>query len=312
MYICMYVCMYKCMKRIEEEDLQLLKTESTKKRITENVVETKIRFTSNESYNHLYLMGDFTNWIPIQLTKVKNSFIYSTLLLKNYKYYYVFSSKNEPFIVDTTQHHELNENNGQINNYITLGVDIVNFDYKSNYMKLEQARKDYTSISMDPYDLKILTKIDSVTKKVSEINQKLLKNKERDLRIVSSLYDEKEIKCSYMSQIEMISEYYKGRIFEYKGKLYANYAIIPSEGKVKCLPIYDKNFIPVDTLYYISKSIYVTFSIAVFLGDNNNDKAVFLPLSANKEIKEKLRNNSNKITVYYRYVDATGNQPIAQ
>ena len=135
-------------------------------------------------------------------------------------------------------------------------------------MKLEQARKDYTSISMDPYDLKNLTKIDSVTKKVSEINQKLFKNKERDLRIVSSLYDEKEMKCSYMSKIELISEYYEGRIFEYKGKLYENYAIISSDGKVKCLPIYDMNFIQVDTLYYnTSKSIYVTFSIAVFLGE---------------------------------------------
>ena len=63
--------------------------------ITNNCEVCNLEYRSQEHYNKLYIMGDFTKWELIPMKKSKDSFSYKVILLKGFKYYYSFQADDQ-------------------------------------------------------------------------------------------------------------------------------------------------------------------------------------------------------------------------
>jgi hypothetical protein len=97
--------------------------------------EITFSYLPYEQLNKLYIMGDFTDWAPKEMTKNKDIFIYKETLLKGFKYYYCYSSSDH-FYVDFNNEYEMNIKNNQSNNFLiiknenSINIDIQNFIYR--------------------------------------------------------------------------------------------------------------------------------------------------------------------------------------
>ena len=105
-----------------------------------------ITYLPNEDIRKLYIMGDFTNWEPIEMKKeLSNIFTFNIVLLTGFKYFYCFFTDDQP-IVDFGNLFEENPTNFQINNVIYLTNDENKFDeydFNKNKKILDISKKQF-------------------------------------------------------------------------------------------------------------------------------------------------------------------------
>ena len=106
----------------DKKDLEADKQKEENKRLLSLGFEMVFSYIPYEQLNKLWIMGDFTDWEPKEMTKIKDVFTYKTILLKGFKYFYCFNSQDN-FYVDFNNEYELNPTNKQSNNYIILPID---------------------------------------------------------------------------------------------------------------------------------------------------------------------------------------------
>lgn len=261
-------------------NLGLTKTESSKQRIYETLKEIKLRFTSQEKYNKMYIMGDFTNWEPILMQKKKDAFIYTTVLLKNYKYYYCYQSDGH-IILDNTNYLEENPNNCQINNVINLNKENSEniFNCRDNYKYLQEERTKYFNISLDSSDVTILKNTISCSNKVKEYIAELVQLKEEEKKNAKDFFESKSIrsqianpnqssKDNEISLFNKVSNIFKGRILIFRGLQYYVHSFDFESSNIHTICLYDKNNIRVNIDFYISKSLLIKIPMKEFLSEN--------------------------------------------
>ena len=117
-----------------------------------NLLEHVITFMPYEQFNSMWIMGDFTNWEPKEMTRSKDIFSYRTVLMKGFKYYFSFTAKDQ-VILDHNAEFENNPRFNQPNNFIQIIEEdsitpLPIFDYKSNYVILEEEKKKFIKAKM--------------------------------------------------------------------------------------------------------------------------------------------------------------------
>lgn len=106
----------------DKKALEIQKSREENNRLLSLGSEVVFSYIPYEQLNKLWIMGDFTDWEPIEMTKTKDVFTYKTILLKGFKYYYCYNSQDQ-FYVDFNNEYELNPKNNQSNNYLNLPND---------------------------------------------------------------------------------------------------------------------------------------------------------------------------------------------
>ena len=105
-----------------------------------------ITYVPNEDFRKLYIMGDFTNWELIEMTKeISNIFTFTIVLLTGFKYFYCFFTDDQP-IVDFGNLFEENPTNSQINNVLYLPNEenkIDDYDFNKNKKILDISKKQF-------------------------------------------------------------------------------------------------------------------------------------------------------------------------
>lgn len=296
------------------EDIGLARTESSQKRIYDSMKEVKIRFAPTESFSNLYIMGDFNKWEPSPLKRVKDSFVYTATLLKNFKYYYIFSSSNDPFLIDLNSPHELNFSNSQLNNYISIGENAEPFNYKSDYHLLEEAYKNYKDLNIDSSDLILLQSVRKVTDSSQDFCNGVLKSKEKKMKIIQTLFEEKEVICPQQKKIEKIFKLFIGRVLKIKNSLYICLKINVEAGYLSCMKLYDDNGISIDYEFYRCNGLYIKYPFKNFLAETESsdrlDYSLLNELSS-KETLAKFNEFPKRLTVFYRLFTVSQTNPLA-
>ncbi len=157
-----------------------------KEKILENLKEHVITFLPYEQFNSMWIMGDFTNWEPKEMTRSKDIFSYKTVLIRGWRYFYSFTAKDQ-VMIDYNAEYENNPRSHQPNNFIDVkkeysrsgnseiygenseiyGENSGNsgnlssppFDYKLHYNLLEGNKRIFTKARMgDEREVLILEK----------------------------------------------------------------------------------------------------------------------------------------------------------
>ena len=113
--------------------------------LEKNIQEVIIEYISQEQFNNLYIMGDFTKWELVPMKKNKDFFSYKIVLLKGFKYYYSFQSGDQIYI-DYNNVYEENPKTLQIQNYIDSVKDnkpSQPFDFENDINILKSAQENY-------------------------------------------------------------------------------------------------------------------------------------------------------------------------
>lgn len=264
-----------------KHELSLMKTESSKKRVIDTVKEVKIRFCPNEHYNKMYILGDFTKWEPVLMLKNKDTFYYDTILLRNYKYYYCFTVDN-CFIVDYNNFFEANPVNYNENNYIDLiGENTTEsspiFDFR-NFKALEEARKDYSTVCMNPKDFNLLNNLILCSNQVKEFTNDMVNLKEQEIKACrdyfnskSALSNSKENK-EFVNTLNQICEMFKERVAYYNGAFYYVGSINITESRLYCINLYDENDAKINIDYYVKKGFFLKLPLTSFINFNSSSK----------------------------------------
>ena len=152
--------------------------------IKQNCVEYIIEYRSQEQHNSIYIMGDFTKWELFPMKKAKDSFTYKVILLKGFKYYYVFQAGDQ-ILLDYNAPFEENPKTLQVQNYINLNE--VNKDYifdsenDINILKITEQNYRLAQLDLNEDDFVFLNKLKYHNTKSKEIRN--IKNEHRFIKI---------------------------------------------------------------------------------------------------------------------------------
>lgn len=113
----------------------------------QNFKNITITYVPYEQYNSLWIMGDFNNWDAQPMYKYKDVFSFNVVLVKGFKYYFAFSSKDQ-MVIDYNQDYEQNPRSSAVNNFIDLKsdslVESIPFNFQKDSGLLKQAKKKFT------------------------------------------------------------------------------------------------------------------------------------------------------------------------
>ena len=261
----------------EEEEIQAKKSlqnfkniKSNRLQIENNAIEYIIEFNTQEQFNSLYIMGDFTNWELAQMEKNEGRFTYKIILLKGFKYYYTFQAGDD-IIFDYNNIYEENPRTLQIQNYIDLCQknNEVFFDFKNHINLLKEAEKNYflSKLNIKDEEFMFLTTL----KNRADLIKKLTKeNREKYSKISSSInfyFD--ELYYSIGSQglgnkINNFKVYFKNKILvqnNFKEKkisdlIYYRIHDLTQDFIFLCEKLYDDNHIKINSDYYTHNIFY--------------------------------------------------------
>ena len=243
---------------------------SNRLEIENNTIEYIIVFNTQEHYNSLYIMGDFTKWELTQMEKIKDNFTYKVILLKGFKYYYSFQAGDE-ILIDYNSIYEENPRTFQIQNCIDLcqnNKEII-FDFKNHTNLLKAAEKNYFLSELNIKDEEFIFLIQ--LKNRGELIKKLTKeNREKYNKISSSInfyFD--ELYYSIGSQglgkkINNFKFYFKNKILvqnNFKEKkisdlIYYRIHDLTQDFIFLCEKLYDDNHIKINNDYYTHNIFY--------------------------------------------------------
>jgi hypothetical protein len=173
---------------------EMLKITQNKEMILENLKEHVITFMPYEQFNTMWIMGDFTQWEPNQMTRNKDIFSFKTVLIKGYKYYFSFTAKDQ-VIIDHNSDYENNPRSNQPNNFIEVKKDdsaesLQGFDYKLHSNLLEENKRIFTKARMG--EEKEVLALEKAIDFANRYNQRLnyLMTKKEDLsNKISNFYE---------------------------------------------------------------------------------------------------------------------------
>ena len=218
---------------------------SNTSQILENLNEFVIQYSTsnNEKVNSIYIMGDFTNWEPVLMHKSKEKFSYNTVLMKGFKYYFVFQVQ-DTIMPDMNQVFEENPRNLQVNNFVDYTNNVGSstpFDFALHYNLLTQARKTYTHANMNETDSLLLNNIVEISDKVKSYIDKFVLKKEADIKALNYAVNNKKICHKFLNEANQICEMFKNRIMLYNDRLYKIFSIDLSSSHFRVCPLYDLN-----------------------------------------------------------------------
>ena len=282
----------------EEEDIEAKKSlqnykaiKSNQLQIENDVIEYLIEFITQEQYNSLYIMGDFTNWELTKMEKNKDKFTYKIILIKGFKYYYSFQAGDE-IVIDYNSIYEENPITFQIQNVIDLCENNKEnfFDFKKHMNLLKLAEKNYllSKIDIKDDDYIFLTKL----KNRGELIKQLVKeNKEKYYKISSSInfYFDKLINNNIdlnglSKKTNKFRLYFKNKILVQNNLhnknnntkfIYYRIYDISESFIFLCEKLYDDNHIKIKNEYYTHN---------IFYNNISPNQISFLPINAESEL----------------------------
>ena len=238
--------------------------------ITNNCEVCNLEYRSQEHYNKLYIMGDFTKWELIPMKKSKDSFSYKVILLKGFKYYYSFQADDQ-ILLDYDSTYEANPKNSQVQNYIDLNEPNQNkkmiFDSESDMSILQLAQQNYflAQLNLTEEEFFFLTKFKHHLTISKQIDQELRKKTDKLYSSVNIYFNE-ITKCfnpySKHNHISQFRSYLKNKILAKNSENNITYYFrilnISDMFSFQCVKLYDNNHIKIDTNYYTYSGFYYT------------------------------------------------------
>ena len=287
--------------------------------IQNNLVEYNIEFIPEKPYGKLYIQGDFTNWSPILMKKKNDTFYYTVVLLKGFKYYYNFQSTYEDCLVDFNGNYDKNPSNQILQNFLDIERDDNKsslFDCKTDMNILKMAQRNFLLLKIDDtmHNILFLEKFKrhGLNKKNFE---KLLEDPKQIEKSISFYYD--NIANNLLNDIfednklKNIQNYFLDRILmhnspKFQKVQYQDKIIAIDNNYIYCIRLYDHNEIKIDLNYYylnyLEKCLKVNFNEIVSKPLTKPDKYFHL---LSKEESEKLikhyeDDNENIIKAYFK------------
>ena len=304
-------------KEIKKELDNYITFKSNKINIETEAFEYTIEFISQERYNNLYIMGDFTNWEFIKMEKNKDCFTYKIILLKGYKYYYSFQAGDE-IIIDYNNTYGENPLTFQIQNYIDLTENNKEnfFDFKKNINLLKSLQKNYilSKLSINEEEYIFLIKLKNYTKIIKEIHNEKMEKYNYVYDSIITYYDKinKIINSNdVFNKLDKFRNYYQNRILVQNkeniidNNINLNYYIIndiSDDFVFLCEKLYDDNNIKIKKEYYTHNIFFnkILPNKIIFTKINNESKLYhLLPLIDSQIILEKYNMDNTRIIKAY-------------
>ena len=309
----------------EKEELEAKKAienyksiKSNKLYIENNAIEYLIEFNTQEQYNVLYIMGDFTKWELTPMEKSKDKFTYSVILLKGYKYYYSFQAGDE-ILIDYNNLYEENPRTFQIQNFIDLSQNNkeILFDFKNDMNSLKLMEKNYflSKIDIKEEEYMLLIKL----KNRGELIKKLSKEKnDKYYKLSSSInsyFDELNYNIESLglkNKLNKFRNYFKNKIIvqnnikDSKNQNLIYYIILELSDNYlfRCEKLYDNNNIKISRDYYTHNIFYYYISpnqISLLPIKPESKSYHLLSLEESQKILEKYnKDETNIIKAYFK------------
>lgn len=175
------------------DNMNVDSTGNTVKKEIREAEEVEITFFTNDSYNKLYIMGDFTNWEMRMAQKVEDKlFVYNTWLLKGFKYYYCYLTDDQ-VVVDFSNLYEENPKTLQLNNIIILPDsenNLAEYEFSLHNKILEDSKRECLVKRIGTQaEIELLEKaIDSAKNTKGKI-EKLVETKNAKLGKIKAIYE---------------------------------------------------------------------------------------------------------------------------
>ena len=313
----------------EKEELEAKKAienyksiKSNKLYIENNAIEYLIEFNTQEQYNVLYIMGDFTKWELTPMEKSKDKFTYSVILLKGYKYYYSFQAGDE-ILIDYNNLYEENPRTFQIQNFIDLSQNNkeILFDFKNDMNSLKLMEKNYflSKIDIKEEEYILLIKL----KNRGELIKKLAKEKnDKYYKLSSSInsyFDELNYNIESLglkNKLNKFINYFKNKIIvqnnikDSKNQNLIYYIILELSDNYlfRCEKLYDNNNIKISRDYYTHNIFYYYISpnqISLLPIKPESKSYHLLSLEESQKILEKY--NKEETTIIKAYFKTLSN-----
>ena len=313
----------------EKEELEAKKAienyksiKSNKLYIENNAIEYLIEFNTQEQYNVLYIMGDFTKWELTPMEKSKDKFTYSVILLKGYKYYYSFQAGDE-ILIDYNNLYEENPRTFQIQNFIDLSQNNkeILFDFKNDMNSLKLMEKNYflSKIDIKEEEYMLLIKL----KNRGELIKKLSKEKnDKYYKLSSSInsyFDELNYNIESLglkNKLNKFINYFKNKIIvqnnikDSKNQNLIYYIILELSDNYlfRCEKLYDNNNIKISRDYYTHNIFYYYISpnqISLLPIKPESKSYHLLSLEESQKILEKY--NKEETTIIKAYFKTLSN-----
>ena len=233
--------------------------------IKQNCVEYIIEYRSQEQHNSIYIMGDFTKWELFPMKKAKDSFTYKVILLKGFKYYYVFQAGDQ-ILLDYNAPFEENPKTLQVQNYINLNE--VNKDYifdsenDINILKITEQNYRLAQLDLNEDDFLFLNKLKYHNTKSKEINKEIRDKKEKLISSINSYFHEilKYVNpFSNLNHVNKFRIYLKNKILAHyiENKIYYFRILSITESNIfQCVKLYDNNHIKININSYSYSGFY--------------------------------------------------------
>ena len=233
--------------------------------IKQNCVEYIIEYRSQEQHNSIYIMGDFTKWELFPMKKAKDSFTYKVILLKGFKYYYVFQAGDQ-ILLDYNAPFEENPKTLQVQNYINLNE--VNKDYifdsenDINILKITEQNYRLAQLDLNEDDFVFLNKLKYHNTKSKEINKEIRDKKEKLISSINSYFHEilKYVNpFSNLNHVNKFRIYLKNKILAHyiENKIYYFRILSITESNIfQCVKLYDNNHIKININSYSYSGFY--------------------------------------------------------
>ena len=265
----------------EQEEMEAKKAlenykniKSNKLYIENNAIEYLIEFNTQEQYNALYIMGDFTKWELTPMEKSKDKFTYRVILLKGFKYYYSFQAGDD-ILIDYNNIYEENPKTFQIQNFIDLSQNNkeILFDFKNDMNSLKLMEKNYllSKIDIKEDEYMLLIKL----KNRGELIKKLAKENNDEYNKLSNsihfYFDELNYNIESLgikNKLNKFRQYFKNRIIvqnnlkDTKNTNLIYYIILDLSDNYlfRCEKMYDNNNIKINRDYYTHNIFYFYIS----------------------------------------------------
>ena len=307
----------------EKEELEAKKAienyksiKSNKLYIENNAIEYLIEFNTQEQYNVLYIMGDFTKWELTPMEKSKDKFTYSVILLKGYKYYYSFQAGDE-ILIDYNNLYEENPRTFQIQNFIDLSQNNkeILFDFKNDMNSLKLMEKNYflSKIDIKEEEYMLLIKL----KNRGELIKKLAKEKnDKYYKLSSSInsyFDELNYNIESLglkNKLNKFITYFKNKIIvqnnikDSKNQNLIYYIILELSDNYlfRCEKLYDNNNIKISRDYYTHNIFYYYISpnqISLLPIKPESKSYHLLSLEESQKILEKYNKDETRVIKAY-------------
>lgn len=278
--------------------------------IKENLVEQIIQFMPQENYGVMYIMGDFNGWEPELMKKDKEVFYFKIVLIKGFKYYYIFHS-NDQNIINFEEEHEENPVNLEVQNYIELFQDKEDktnfFDYKTDSNILKAAQRNYTLLEIND-DIENTIFLEKFQRHVKACKPEKTENEEVPIEYAINLYYENllnKIDIYDKDKLENLKLYFNNRILLQNStimdEVQYQYKILEmSNDYFICMRLFDHNRIKLNSIYYadLENCWKIPFNEIVLKPITKKDKLYhLLSVKESQKIIKDFENNKEDVII---------------